>query len=73
MLLGRGVHHREAARFAEDLPEAQRLAADLPEFPPLLHDERPADHREDREDEEDELGDGPGAEDELRNAAIDVA
>jgi hypothetical protein len=73
VLLGGAVDHREAARLPEDLPEAERLAPDLPELPPLLDDQRPADDREDREEQQDELGDGTGAEDELRNAAVDAS
>ena len=68
VLLGAASPPRSGA--AEDPDEADGVPADLAKLPPLLHDERPADDREDREQEEDELRDGAGAQDELGDASI---
>src|SRR5882724_3416970 len=63
----------EPTPLAEHLEEAHGLPVYLPELPPLLHDERPADHREDGEHEENELRDGAGVEDQLDDACVQIA
>src|SRR5262249_4258495 len=50
------VEQREAAALTEGAREALRVALDGAELPPLLHDERPADHREEQKNPQDESG-----------------
>ena len=62
-------HGRRTPCLAKHLQEADGSSADATKLPPLLDDQRPADHREDGKDRQHELGDRSRTPDQVEDAS----